>query len=85
MRWAIAPGKQMCYIQVRGITSYSAWNNSKNGEEGKMARIGTLMYLQQQLNAQNDFFAQYKALSDKDKETLKKWAEEEMDELGMVR
>jgi len=48
-----------------------------------MARIGALLYLQQQLNGKGDFFNSYRELSDKDKETLKKWADEEMDVLGI--
>lgn len=40
--------------------------------------IPPLKYLMQELNGNRDFTVEWRKLSEPDKETLKRWAEEEM-------
>ena len=48
-----------------------------------MNRPSPLSYLMRELNGKADFTLEWKRLSDEDKETLKKWATEEMDVLNV--
>lgn len=50
-----------------------------------MPRPGTLLYLQKNLSKPGMFFGEWKGLGEKDQTDLKKWAEEEMDALGMEK
>lgn len=50
-----------------------------------MARPGALVYLRTQLGGGTGFLAEWNKLSDEDKATLRRWADEEMDALGMEK
>lgn len=49
-----------------------------------MARPSATAYLLKSLNGLGDFTPQWTRLIDADKATLKRWAEEEMDALGIT-
>jgi len=48
-----------------------------------MARPSSTGYLMKQLNDRQDFTTSWTKLTDADKATLRQWAEQEMDALGM--
>jgi hypothetical protein len=57
---------------------------NSNSDNGSKQPQSIVKYLKDQLNTLGDFYAEWKLLSAEDKVTLRRWAKEEMEYLGIV-